>query len=56
MTNGIIGFVARGAITGSRPPATRIGQTTREHCEKMAAQRRRMAAQVGGCGEAVGRT
>jgi len=56
MKRAILGFVAIGAILGSRPVARRMGRKMREHCAQMAVQCKQIAGQVGGRGEAVGRT
>ena len=56
MKKAILGFVAIGAVIGSRPVARRMGRKMREHCEQMAAQCKQMAGQFGTRGEAVGRT
>lgn len=55
MKKALVGLAAVGAIVGVRR-ATRMSQKMREHCGQMAAQCRQMATQVGGRGEAVGRT
>lgn len=55
MRKAIIGLLALGVIVGLRPVAKRMGHEMREHCGQMAEQCKQMAAQFGGCGEAVGR-
>ena len=47
MKKAILGFVAIGAIYGSRAVARRFGRKMREHCEQMAAQCKQMAGQPG---------
>ena len=55
MKKATVGLAAVGAVVGIRR-AKRVGQKMREHCGQMAAQCKQMAAQVGGRGEAVGKT
>ena len=56
MKKAVIGFVALGAVVGFRLVARRMGGKMREHCGQLATQCKQMSAQVGGRGEAVGRT
>ena len=55
MRKTLVGLAAVAAIVGVRR-ATRMSQKMREHCGQMAAQCQQMETQVGGRGEAVGRT
>ena len=55
MNKAIVGLAAVGAVVGVRR-VKRIGQKMREHCGQMAAQCKQMAGQIGGRGEAVGKT
>lgn len=56
MKKAMLGFVAIGALFGSRPAARRIGRKMREHCGQMAAQCKQLAGQFGTHGESIGRT
>ena len=55
MKKAVVGLAAIGAIVAVRR-ATRMSQKMREHCGQMAAQCKQIATEVGGRGEAVGRT